>query len=284
MIFDEKPLQDLIIEAIAAGDLQLPVFSSVALRLQQALHNKDIGIAEIEAMIVEDQALASQILRVANTAFFKGLQKITTIRKAILRLGIQQVANLAMAVSQQTTYSTNNKILNQYMDKLWQHAFASALGSKWVAERSGYRSEADAAFLAGLLHNIGQLLILKVLEAVCTKHTIDLNLPDAFIVEMLNSDMHTEQGYLLMKQWNLPEEYCVVARDHHQEFCDKHNILLVIARLADQVCDKTGIGLHCDPNSVLATSLEAQFLALTEVQLAELEILLEDSINIQIAP
>lgn len=275
-MLDDKPLQDHIVETIAAGDLQLPVFNPVALRLQQALTDDGVKIAEIEAMVVEDQVLAGQILRLANAAFFKGLQQVSTIRKALMRLGIQQVVNLAMAVSQRQAYSASNRVLNEYMAKLWQHAFASALGSRWVAERFGYRSEADTAFLAGLLHNIGQLVILKVIDDLAVRDGPEANLSDILITETLNSDMHTEQGYVLMRQWNLPEAYCVVARDHHVEPFDDNNVLLTIVRLIDQACDKVGIGLRNDPNIVLAASSEAQALGISEVPLAQLEIMLED--------
>lgn len=271
-------LHDLIVEFIASREIQLPVFNPVALRLQQALQHEDSKIADIEAMIIEDQALTSQILRVANAAFYKGLQQITTIRKAIIRLGIQQVANLAMVVAQRQLYQKTSTAFPGYQEKLWQHAFASATGSKWLAERCGYRSEAETAFLAGLLHNIGQLALLKIIEDVQVAGVITTKLPETLLTEILDSDMHTGQGYLLAKKWNLPDEYGLVVRDHHQEPCDANNTLLLFVRLVDQVCEKVGIGLHGDPQIALAATPEAQALGLGEIPLAELEILLEDSV------
>ena len=278
MTASDKPLQELIVEAIATRDVRLPVFNPVALRLQKALHREDVKIADIEAMIVEDQTLASQILRVANAAFYRGLQQATTIRKAIIRLGIQQVVNLAMVVAQQNLYKAGSGTFALYLKKLWQHAFASAMASKWLAERCGYRNEADTAFLAGLLHNIGQLAVLKILEDLHANRAITANLPENLIIEILDSDMHTSQGYALMQKWNLPDEYRDVVRDHHQDTYDTNNVLLVIVRLVDHACDKVGIGLHRDPEIALAATLEAQILGLGEIPLAEMEILLEDSV------
>ncbi len=74
-------LHDLIVNFIASKEVKLPVFNPVALRLQQALHDETAKIADLERMIVEDQVLASQILRVANAAFYKGLQEITTLAR-----------------------------------------------------------------------------------------------------------------------------------------------------------------------------------------------------------
>lgn len=278
MTVSNPSLHDLIVQFIASNEVKLPVFNPVALRLQQALQDDAAKIADIERMIVEDQALASQILRVANAAFYKGLQQITTIRKAIIRLGVEQVAHLALVVALQQLYRKSSNEFLGYQDKLWRHAFASAMGCKWIAERCGYRSEAENAFMAGLLHNIGQLALLKIIEDLRASGAINTDLPENLIIEILDSDMHTSQGYLLAKKWNLPDEYCVVVRDHHQESCNTDNSLLLFVRLNDQACDKIGVGLHGDPNIALAATPEAQALGLGEVPLAELEIMLEDSV------
>lgn len=277
---EEQSLQDLIINEVTSNRLELPVFHPVALKLQFVAGDENISVADIETILMEDQALASQVLRMANSAFFKGLHTITTIRKAIIRLGLQQVANLAMAASQRSAHSTENSLLHDYLEKLWQHAFASAMGSRWVAERCGYQHEADNAFLAGLLHNIGKLAIVKILEELCTQKKVTV-LSDTVILEVLESALHTEQGYRLMNQWNLPEPYCVIARDHHDTKGDSHNNLLVIVRLVDQACRKIGLGLNPDSTVIPAMSPEAHSLGLTEIQLAELEIALEDTSQLQ---
>ncbi len=107
---------------------------------------------------------------------------------------------------------------------------------------------------------------------------ISADLPETLIVEIPGSDMHTRQGCLLAQTWNLPDQYCVVVRDPHQEPVDVNHTLLLLVRLADQACEKVRIGLHGDPNIALAATQEAQALGLGEITLAEMEILLEDSI------
>lgn len=276
----QHSLQESLVRALASDQLQLPAFPTVALKLQQALHDRNVKVADLEAMIVGDQALASQILRAANSSLYKGLQHVTTIQKAIVRLGIRQVAVLAIAVSQRSLYQIRTPLLKSYMEKLWQHAFVSALGSQWLARQCGYLHQLDHAFLAGLLHNIGQLIILQVIDSLYAGSKPNANeLPEALLCEILDSSMHNAQGYVLMKRWNLPEEYCIVARDHHKEPYDSNNLLLVIVRLLDQFCEKLGVGLQPgDPQIALAAAPEAQTLGLREVVLAELEVLLEDSV------
>ena len=89
--------------------------------------------------------------------------------------------------------------------------------------------------------------------------------------------LHTQQGYSLMKQWHLPEEYCVIARDHHDKDFDSKNLLLLLVRLSNMACLKLGIGLAKDTSLILSGTEEAHQLNLTEIDLAELEISLEDT-------
>jgi len=162
-----------------------------------------------------------------------------------------------------------------YMTALWRQAYACAVGGSWVAERTGRPDSAEAAFLAGLLHDIGKLLILRALEEIAVKGGAPVALSKTLVDEMLDS-LHCDLGCELMRRWNLPESYCVVGRDHHRDIADASQLLVVIVRLLDQVCAKIGIGGTGDPEAVPAASPEAQSLGMSEVQLAELEIVLED--------
>ncbi len=81
-----------------------------------------------------------------------------------------------------------------------------------------------------------------------------------------------------MKSWNLPETYCIIVRDHHLEKFEPNNFILPIIRLADMVCNKMGFGLNIDPSLELSSTPEAKFLGLSEIDLARLEIELEDKL------
>ena len=100
----EKPLVELIKDRLA-GDLRgLPVFHSVAVKLQQMLARRDFRIEEVIGLISEDQSLASQVLKVGNSSYYTGLSKVATIKDAVIRLGAQEIANLVMMASQVEQY------------------------------------------------------------------------------------------------------------------------------------------------------------------------------------
>jgi HD-like signal output (HDOD) protein len=165
-----------------------------------------------------------------------------------------------------------------YMQTLWQQSLGCALGTKWFAEKTGYKELAQEGLLAGLLHDIGQLFVLKVLEDMQVSEP-ELILSKPVIVDVLQH-MHVEQGTMLMQHWNIPELYDEIVRQHHFETYDTSNTLLLMVRLVDMACKKAGIGLHYDPSLVLATTAEAQALGAKEVVLAELEIMLEDAMTL----
>ena len=269
---------ELIKEHLSSGATSVPVFHAVALRLQQVLARPNFTVEEVNRLISADTGLVSQVLRVANSSYYSGLSKVGTIQEAIIRLGSHEVANIAMVATQQDQYRSEDPKYNSLMQTLWKHSFCTAAGSKWLAVKSGYSILAQEAFLAGLLHDIGNLFLLKVMEEISKKNRLQGGASQAILSEVLHS-MHVEQGALLMRQWHMPEIYCEVVAGHEGEQWDHGNALLAMVRLADQTCKRLGIGMHADPTLLLFASPEVQVLGLKEINLAELEIVVEDAIK-----
>lgn len=272
----QKPLMHLIEEHLA-GDLHdLPVFHSVAVKLQQMLSRRDFRIDDIIEQISEDQSLAGQVLKIANSSFYAGLSKVATIKDAVVRLGAQEVANLAMMASQLAYYKSENSIILAYMRGLWSHAFSCAVGAKWLAGKSGYVNLTAEAFMGGLLHDIGKLALLKILDDIHRNSKTKATFSETLINEVLDR-MHEAVGLRLLQSWSLPENYCNIAFNHHRPDFDGSDILLVIVRLANHACDKTGKSINPKPGIALISAPEAQCLGVNEIILAELEIAIEDA-------
>ncbi|MBJ6726992.1 HDOD domain-containing protein [Geomesophilobacter sediminis] len=275
-----KSFVELIQDQLTQETLNLPMFHPIAVKLQALLSAKDFTIDQVVALIIKDPALTSQILRLANSAFFSGLSKVTTITEAVVRLGAREVASVAMLASQQNSYqSLNSPELKAYAQLLWRHAIGCAIGSRWLAEKTGYGHLAQEAFIAGLLHDIGNLLILKVVEGMGGSEEQPIKSISRELVTEIMLSMHADSGYELMQRWNLPDLYCVIVRDHHREQKDTSNLLLSIVHLVDNACRKIGISNNPDPSLMLAATFEAQGLGIKEIMLAELEIMIEDAMD-----
>ena len=274
-----RPFVEVVKEQLESETLNLPVFHPIALKLQGILSAKDFTIDQVVALIIKDQALTSQILRLANSAFFSGLAKVTTITDAVVRLGAREIASVAMLASQQSSYNSFTlPELKNHSQLLWKHAIGCAIGTRWLCERSGYKQLAQEGFIAGLLHDIGSLLILKVLEGILLAESEQKGVSRELTTEIMVA-MHTDCGYQLMQKWNLPEIYCTIVRDHHDEQNDTNNVLLSLVRLVDYTCKKLGLGCTAEPNLMLAATFEAQGMGIKEIMLAELEIMIEDAMD-----
>ncbi len=276
-----QSLLDIVKEYASSEKLTLPVFPSVANQLQQVMADTEVSIEQIADIIGRDQALTSQILKMANSAFFSGLNRVRTIREALLRMGTNQVFNCLVVSAQKDLYKSKNPIIDGYLVILWKHALATAMGTKWLLKKTGYAELAEEGFLAGLLHDIGKLLLLRVLENLNSENE-ELKFSNEFITEILDS-MHVEQGYNLMEEWSIPPVYCGIARDHHIEDFDSSDIQLLAVRIANQLCRKVGVSLHPETNIVPATLPEVHALGIREIVLAEMEIVLEDALESELA-
>ncbi len=265
-----------IFEYLATKDIRLPVFDRTALQIQQEITKTDVDQRVIENLIVQDQALTSQVLKVANSSYYKGLSEITTVRNAIIRLGLKEVANIVTLVSHRQHFKASDPQARKLMNALWRHSVACGLGAKWLATQGGLDVQPNEAFFAGLLHDVGKLFIITVIEKLKKSKQI-AQLPSLAVVDEIIDSLHCKHGYVLMKNWNLPEKYCLIVRDHHAEDFDAENYLLTVVRLADRTCNKVGIGLRPDEQIVLSATREAGLLGLSEVVLAKLEIHLEDA-------
>ncbi|MGC8491690.1 MAG: HDOD domain-containing protein [Syntrophobacteraceae bacterium] len=266
-----------VVEQYAASEsLNLPIFPGVARELHAKMSDENANINDIASTIAKDQSLAGEMLKLANSAFFAGLNKVRTIRESIMRLGVRQVYNCLVTGSQKGFYASRDPLVAKHLDVLWKHALATAMGAQWLLRKTGYPELADEGFLAGLFHDIGKLLLLRVFETIRSERN-DVTLSESFLFEILDF-MHAEQGYGLMTRWNIPEVYCEVTKRHHEEEIESAGPLLLAVRIADHVCAKTGISLKPDPTISPATLPEVVAMSVKEIVLAELEVVIEDSV------
>ena len=271
---EELSLLDQALAFAEKRQITLPVFSDVALKVQKASREERYDISEIERAIESDPALVAEVLRSANSAFFGGLSEVSSIRAAVLRLGLQRVANLVFLASEKSRYTARRPEIANLMRDLWHHASACALAAEWVSRKVRFPQHGETVFIGALVHDIGKLFLLRVLDDMAREPEYAAVSPE-LIREMLDN-AHADVGYRLLLSWHLPEVFQTIVRDHHVDVPDPANIPLQIVRLANHACNKVGIGLRPQPDLVLGAVREAATLGMSEIAIAELEIILED--------
>lgn len=255
---------------ICLQPIELPVFNPVALELLQLLADPDTDINDVIGTINKDQALSIQILRMANSSAYAGRSKMETIKDSVNRLGVRQITNLAMAVSQSTIHSSEIPVVNEIMKDLWLHSHACAIGCRSLAISSGHRELADHAYLAGLLHDIGKLYLLKAMERISLDGEITFDLDRETLLDVF-SDMHVEQGYRIMWHWNIPPVYSAIVANHHAEHFDPDDTLLTIVRTVNFNSIQYNLDLYAQMIQPHDVAPEINALHVTEAALTQLE-------------
>jgi len=151
---DEQDVQQFRAEVIARKNL--PTIPTVLARILQLVDAESASGKELIKVIENDQALTGKMLRLANSAFFGQTRKVATIPRAVVLLGFSSVRNLALCVKVWDALGTG--IARNRLDELWAHAVTVAVAAKAIAAklRAG---DPDEAFTAGLLHDVGRLVL-----------------------------------------------------------------------------------------------------------------------------
>jgi len=271
-----KSLTEIIKEMVDGDRVRLPIHPEIAKRVLACLAGDEAERENVWGLVNRDPGLLCTLFRSANSSFYAGLEKTLSVEEAVTRLGQEKAAQVIERSCREGAGCPGGELLPHYMPALWVHSRGCAVGAHWLATRCGYLGVADQAYLGGMFHDIGKLFLISVLEEVTTCGESGLTLSAQLIQEVV-STMHIEQGLRLFDEWNLPDLYREIVEDHHAEELNTQNIILALVKLANKGCRKVGLGLERSEDLVLPTTREAQFLGVSEITLAELEIMLEDN-------
>nr|WP_321468884.1 HDOD domain-containing protein [uncultured Desulfobulbus sp.] len=240
----------------------LPIFSAVSVRIQLELIKDEPDLKLIEQLIIDDQSLSSNILKLANSSLYSGLVQIRTVRNAIIRLGMAEIMHFVCIDINNNLFSSPDKQIDELMKKLWSHSVACAYGAALLTTLIETEVVREEAFSAGLFHDIGKLLILKVIEKKKKFYKV-LDMPEEDLLESI-AKLHAKHGQLLMERMRLPAMYPPIARDHHSKNFDEDNHLLLIVRVANLICHKLSIGIVEEPDLDIMATKEVSLLKLTK--------------------
>jgi putative nucleotidyltransferase with HDIG domain len=199
----------------------LPSLPSIVLDLIASFEREDLDASVLAEKMSRDQALAAKMLRLANSSFYGLPAKVRTVREAIVVLGFDSARALAVASSLIDAFSdgTYRRI---DVAGFWRHSIAAALCAKSLARHA--RLDQDAAFLAGLLHDIGRLVLASSFpdayaQAVDYCEHEDTTISEAEL-HVLGVD-HQRTGRMLAEAWKFPPAIQRAIGQHHAPAMDE---------------------------------------------------------------
>ena len=231
-------------EKIIAGITKVASLPAVAVKFNEAIQNPMTTNQDLENIISEDSALVTRILRIANSAMFNFPSKIDTVSKAITIIGQQQVHDIILGCSIVNVFGNIDQNLID-MEQFWRHNLAVGAAARVIASIRR-ESNIERFFIAGLLHDLGRLVLLaersqkmnEVMEA-CRDGKDFIYKQEK---EVLGFD-HSLIGAMLLKQWKLPPVLVNAVRYHHfPSLSQGYTVEAGIVHIADIVVHALGYG------------------------------------------
>jgi len=184
----------------------IPTLPVVMTRVIEMVDDPNTTAVQLADFISRDQSLSMKILKLANSAFYGFPQKIGTINLAIVVLGFQSVKDLGLSAAVVETFHTDQFGRAIDINKFWVHSIAVAAGCKILARNSNINISGEI-FIAGLLHDIGKLVMLRFIpdefneaNAIAKKKKVELHKSELEILGFSHADL----GGWLAEQWSLP--------------------------------------------------------------------------------
>ncbi len=226
-------MNPLEFDSIVKNIKDLPALPAVVMELLNSIDQEDIDISVLAKKVSHDQALTAKTLKLANSPIYGAQVKVTTIQQAITLLGFQSVRSLITAAGVAGCFP-DNQCTGFEFKAFWRHSIATAVCAKVLARHLHVNQ--DFAFTAGLLHDIGRLVLVS-----CFPHDYAraISYRTAYDCTMLEAEQHVLgldhviAGHALAEHWNFSDTMQKAIAGHHEPEVPGAGFLAAIVHVAD---------------------------------------------------
>jgi len=251
---------------------RLPQLPQVLLKILDICNRDETDLDELIRVISSDAGLTARLMQILNSAWINLNKEVQSIESAILYLGIASIKNLAISMSVVGVFDSEKSLNLFNMKTFWHHSFKCAMLAQKMARLNNEVNE-NEAFLAGLMHDIGQLVLMaNYPEDYCEilqRAQDDLHLRK---LEQNYFDLtHAEVGGLLCKQWHFPaviSDAVLHMNDAVAKVRYSESPLLKTIYAANHLCSIASLADGVDDHIVELTAID---IATLESVMAEVE-------------
>lgn len=250
------------------------VLPFVAKKVLEIVGNENVSIAEICHAIEKDQTITASVLKISNSAFYGLQHEVTSIRQAIMVLGLKSLRTIVVAVSTKLQYKRFG-ITEQLM---WDHSIGAAIAARYFAS-SRWKELEELAFLGGLMHDFGKIIMnnecpqefSEVMQRIYNEGEDSLTAENSIF-----GYNHTDIGPMVMKKWEFPAIFVHVLGDHHLHKLSLADVqdpaaarVVACVHVGDNICKRLGMGYRSPDIAIpVIDSPVAQLLNLSDAGLA----------------
>ena len=245
-------------DELISGVVRLVSLPEVCIRVNEMLEDPNVTAKAIGKVMSQDTGLTARLLKIVNSSFYGFTSKIETVSRAVTVIGLRELRGLVLAASAIETFSKiPTEILN--MVRFWRHSVYCGVVAQLLAERCNVL-HSERLFVAGLLHDIGKLVICNRLPQQA-KESIDLsNTKKILDFEAEKAVMgydHSEIGGKLLRTWQMPASLCDAVEFHHDPLKAEESLMeTCLVHIANAMTGMAEQGLDADMDMIIQPVIE----------------------------
>ncbi len=223
----------------------LPTPPVVFHQIQKVVNNPNCSAAQVASVLSEDPAMSVKVLKLTNSAFYGLSREVDSVKQAVVIVGMEAVKNLVLSASVLDMFKGEGIDLD-LQERYWRHSLATAACCRILTRKvkSRWFIDPDSAFSAGLLHDIGKIVLasfLKVEASLVRAARAKSNTEtDWTVEERVLGYNHTQIGAFMAVHWKLPEKLCDAIMYHHAlPIGQPIDPLIPVVHLANLIAKKT---------------------------------------------
>lgn len=273
------------VKRVVSNIRNLPTPPIVFHQIQKVINDPGVSAVKVASILAEDPAMSAKVLRLTNSAFYGLAREVESVRQAVVIVGFEAIRNLVLSASVLDMFKGKN-LDEEYQEKYWRHSLSTAVCCRLLASKVRSRGfvDPDAAFSAGLLHDVGKMVICCFLPeeymALKAEKDRDGDSADHVIEERLLGYNHALIGGFLGTQWKIPHKLVEAITYHHQpDQCDAEDPIAYIVALADHVAKRAFADEDERPRVEKINQSLLDYLGVTEENLEEYDEKLKEEYN-----
>jgi putative nucleotidyltransferase with HDIG domain len=235
-----------MVDRILKSIKTIPAFPATGNKVAQLLDKEDYSVSQVANIIKFDPSMTANILKMANSAYFSPLHRISNINDAVIYLGQK---NLLRAIQTAGISKYYKKGASGYFDKttdLWEHCVAVALMSQILSKKITGKEDMTL-YTAALLHDVGKIIMGEFVRDSLAKISLLVSEKNMSFLEAEEAVLginHADLGGKIAEHWNFPVEITEAIAYHHRPDLleKKEKIIPWIVYMADQACLMLGVG------------------------------------------